>query len=210
MPLINRLDITGQLVNSSLVDSGKLSTDNQMTGRSHLPNVLDRTAIHYDTTENWNSRTMLVGERSHIYIYSDYASAEIDGETVLVPAMKIGDGNSYLIDMPFVTGGSAGNVIVKSSDEWAETPELVSDKGTIYVYMDKDESGNITDVKFKIGDGAAFVVDVPFASPSKNEFDSHINNTDVHVTPAEKEAWNNKWRGYLSTAEGENLVFTTN
>lgn len=210
MPLINRLDITGQLVNSSLVDSGKLSTDNQMTGSSHLPNVLDRTAIHYDTTENWNSRTMLVGERSHIYIYSDYASAEIDGETILVPAMKIGDGNSYLIDMPFVTGGSAGNVIIKSSDEWAETPELVSDKGTIYVYMDKDESGNITDVKFKIGDGVAFVVDVPFVSPSKNEFDSHINNTDVHVTPAEKEAWNNKWRGYLSTAEGENLVFTTN
>ena len=210
MPLINRLDITGQLVNSSLVDSGKLSTDNQMAGRSHLPNVLDRTAIHYDTTENWNSRTMLVGERSHIYIYSDYTSTIIDGETVLVPAMKIGDGNSYLIDMPFVTGGSAGNVIVKSSDEWAETPELVSDKGTIYVYMDKDESGNITDVKFKIGDGVAFVVDVPFVSPSKNEFDSHINNTDVHVTPAEKEAWNNKWRGYLSTAEGENLVFTTN
>ncbi len=210
MPLINRLDITGQLVNSSLVDSGKLSTDNQMTGRSHLPNVLDRTAIHYDTTENWNSRTMLVGERSHIYIYSDYTSTVIDGETVPVPAMKIGDGNSYLIDMPFVTSGSAGNVIVKSSDEWAETPELVSDKGTIYVYMDKDESGNITEVKFKIGDGVAFVVDVPFVSPSKNEFDSHINNTDVHVTPAEKEAWNNKWRGYLSTAEGENLVFTTN
>lgn len=210
MPLINRLDITGQLVNSSLVDSGKLSTDNQMTGRSHLPNILDRTAIHYDTTENWNSRTTLVGEKSHIYIYSDYTSTVIDGETVLVPAMKIGDGNSYLIDMPFVTGGSAGNVIIKSSDEWAETPELVSDKGTIYVYMDKDESGNITDVKFKIGDGVAFVVDVPFVSPSKNEFDSHINNTDVHVTPTEKEAWNNKWRGYLSTAEGENLVFTTN
>ena len=210
MPLINRLDITGQLVNSSLVDSGKLSTNNQMTGKSHLPIVLDRTAIHYDTTENWNSKTMLVGEKSHIYIYSDYTSTVIDGETVLVPAMKIGDGNSYLIDMPFVTGGSAGNVIVKSSDEWAETPELVSDKGTIYVYMDKDESGNITEVRFKIGDGVAFVVDVPFASPSKNEFDSHINNTDVHVTPAEKEAWNNKWRGYLGTAEGENLVFTTN
>lgn len=210
MPLINRLDITGQLVNSSLVDSGKLSTNNQMTGRSHLPIVLDRTAIHYDTTENWNSKTMLVGEKSHIYIYSDYTSTVIDGETVLVPAMKIGDGNSYLIDMPFVTGGSAGNVIVKSSDEWAETPELVSDKGTIYVYMDKDESGNITEVKFKIGDGVAFVVDVPFASPSRNEFDDHINNTDVHVTPAEKEAWNNKWRGYLGTAEGENLVFTTN
>ena len=92
MPLINRLDITGQLVNSSLVDSGKLSTDNQITGRSRLPNVLDRTAIHYDTTENWNSRTMLVGEKSHIYIYSDYTSTMIDGETVLVPAMRIGDG----------------------------------------------------------------------------------------------------------------------
>lgn len=203
MPLINRLDISGQLVGSNLVDSGALSVNNPITGSSHLPMVLDRTAIHYDTTENWNSNPSLVGERSHIYVYSDYKVEEIDGETVYIPAIKIGDGNSYLIDMPFVTNGSSGNIIVKSSEEWARDPELVSQKGSIYIYMDEN------DVKFKIGDDTTYVVDLPFATPSTKEFEEHIQNTDIHVTSQEKEFWNNKWSGYLDMTEGEKLIFTT-
>lgn len=203
MPLINRLDISGQLVGSNLVDSGALSVNNPITGSSHLPMALDRTAIHYDTTENWNNNPSLVGERSHIYIYSDYKVEEIDGETVYIPAIKIGDGNSYLIDMPFVTNGSSENIIVKSSEEWARDPELVSQKGSIYVYMDEN------DVKFKIGDDTTYVVDLPFATPSTKEFEEHVRNTDIHVTSQEKEFWNNKWSGYLDMTEGEKLIFTT-
>ena len=203
MPLINRLDISGQLVGQNLVDPGKLSVNNPITGNSHLPIVLDRTAIHYDTTENWNSKPLLVGKRSHIYVYSDYKVEEIDGETVYIPAIKIGDGNSYLIDMPFVTNGGSGNIIVKTSEEWAREPELVSQKGSIYVYMDEN------DVKFKIGDDTTYVVDLPFATPSTKEFEEHVQNSNVHVTPEEKEFWNNKWSGYLDMTEGERLIFTT-
>ena len=203
MPLINRLDISGQLVGSNLVDSGTLSVNSPITGSSHLPMALDRTAIHYDTTENWNNNPSLVGERSHIYIYSDYKVEEIDDETVYIPAIKIGDGNSYLIDMPFVTNGSSGNIIVKSSEEWARDPEPVSQKGSIYVYMDEN------DVKFKIGDDTTYVVDLPFATPSTKEFEEHVRNTDIHVTSQEKEFWNNKWSGYLDMTEGEKLIFTT-
>ncbi|MGN0657071.1 MAG: hypothetical protein ACI4KR_09775 [Ruminiclostridium sp.] len=55
--------------------------------------------VHYGTTEYWNSQTTLVGEKSHIYIYSDYATVE----DVSVPNIKIGDGSAYLIDNPFIT-----------------------------------------------------------------------------------------------------------
>lgn len=205
MPLINRLNISGSL-NEDKKLTGKLSSANDISGMSRFPDVIDRTAIHYDTTENWNANPLIIGERSHIYIYSDYSSIEKDGETVYIPAIKIGDGTSYLTDMPFITSDSstAANVIVKTSSEWAENPSLVSVRGTIYVYMDSDN------VRIKIGDGNAYVVDLPFVSVTGDDFSDHINNTVIHVTAAEKAAWNNKWRGYMTTADGENLVFTTN
>ena len=58
------------------------------------------TAIHYGTTEYWNSQPNLIGEKSHIYVYTDYAVTEND---VCVPNIKIGDGNAFLVDNPFVT-----------------------------------------------------------------------------------------------------------
>lgn len=59
--------------------------------------------IHYGTTEYWDSQTMLIGEKSHIYVYTDYTTTEYNGNSVFVPNIKIGDGNAYLIDNPFIT-----------------------------------------------------------------------------------------------------------
>ena len=59
--------------------------------------------IHYGTTEYWDAQPSLVGEKSHIYVYTDYAVTKNGEESVLVPNIKIGDGNAYLIDNPFVT-----------------------------------------------------------------------------------------------------------
>ena len=60
-------------------------------------------AIHYGTTEYWNTQSTLIGEKAHIYIYTDYSTVESDGNTITVPNIKIGDGNAYLIDNPFIT-----------------------------------------------------------------------------------------------------------
>ena len=59
-------------------------------------------STHVDTTEHWNAQPQLVARKDHIYVYSDYLN--IDGKNV--PAIKIGDGTSYLIDMPFVSGNN--------------------------------------------------------------------------------------------------------
>ena len=58
--------------------------------------------IHYGTTEYWNTQPLLIGEKSHIYVYTDYAVTKNGEKSVLVPNIKIGDGNAYLIDNPFV------------------------------------------------------------------------------------------------------------
>lgn len=56
--------------------------------------------IQYGTTEHWNSQRDLVTEKGMLYVYSDYSKTS-DGKNIA--GIKIGDGTSYLIDMPFAS-----------------------------------------------------------------------------------------------------------
>lgn len=59
--------------------------------------------IYYDTTANWNNQPTLISEEGSIYIYSDGKVYINDNqESVVIPRIKIGDGNAYLIDKPFI------------------------------------------------------------------------------------------------------------
>lgn len=54
--------------------------------------------MYYGTTDEWNAQTGLQSEAGAIYVYTDHAI--VDGEEV--PGLKLGDGTSYLIDLPFI------------------------------------------------------------------------------------------------------------
>ena len=60
--------------------------------------------VYYDTKANWDQQTNLIAEKAAIYIYSDYEVVldRLDNVTEYA-GIKIGDGKSYLIDMPFIT-----------------------------------------------------------------------------------------------------------
>lgn len=58
--------------------------------------------IQYDTTAGWNSKIGYIPKVGALIIYSDYKSIEKDGETVLIPGLKIGSGNSYVQDLAFL------------------------------------------------------------------------------------------------------------
>ena len=51
--------------------------------------------VLYNTTEYWNSRPQLIAKEGYLYVYYKQEGDEI------VPGFKVGDGTSYLIDMPF-------------------------------------------------------------------------------------------------------------
>ena len=88
---------------------------------------------------------------------------------------------------------------------WNSQTSLVSQVNTLYVYTDHqvDSQGrNVAGIK--VGDGLAYVVDLPFTDAIATE---HIANTTAHITSAERAAWNSKVRCYYSGVE--NLVFTT-
>ena len=56
-----------------------------------------------DTTANWNAQSQFRPMRGEVIIYTDHGQITDEfGQTVNVPGIKIGDGNSYLIDLPFV------------------------------------------------------------------------------------------------------------
>lgn len=54
--------------------------------------------VLYNTSEYWNSHPQLIAKKGYLYVYSDYKL--VDNEDVA--GIKVGDGTSYLIDMPFI------------------------------------------------------------------------------------------------------------
>ena len=59
-----------------------------------------------DTTENWATRGLAESVEGLIYVWTDYQV--VDG--VNVPGVKIGTGNAYIIDLPFIDAKYAQHI----------------------------------------------------------------------------------------------------
>lgn len=98
---------------------------------------------------------------------------------------------------------SLPKVLFNTTEDWNSNPTLISEKNTIYVYTDYQETEDGHSLAgFKIGDGLAYLIDLPF---NDTFVEQHMSDGTIHVTAAEKEFWNNKNRAY--TIE-ENLILT--
>lgn len=59
--------------------------------------------VKRDTTARWNQCKLFVPEKGRIIVYTDYKKiVDEEGNETFIPGIKIGDGNAYLIDLPFV------------------------------------------------------------------------------------------------------------
>ena len=100
-------------------------------------------------------------------------------------------------------------VTTGTTAEWAARTDYVPLAGEIIVYTDHDEAGGISVPAVKIGDGSAYAVDLPFVSDDiRTILQEHVADTAVHITAADRDAWNGKVRCYYD--ENETVVFTTN
>lgn len=94
-----------------------------------------------------------------------------------------------------------------TTENWATKGMEVSEKNAVYVYTDRGKTKDGRDIAgIKIGDGLAYIVDLPFTDEA---FIEHINDKTIHITQEEREFWNNKNRAYVSPAQAETLVLTT-
>lgn len=104
----------------------------------------------------------------------------------------------------------------KTCDQWNNDIFYPSKKGTMYIYSDykviEKDGEEIYLPGIKIGDGKAFLIDIPFlnsAQDSNNQFIEHINDMSRHITEAERQFWNNKLNIDLNL-DNENLVINRN
>ena len=81
-------------------------------------------------------------------------------------------------------------VIFNSTEYWNRYSSLISEKNTIYVYTDyKQTEDGYYIAGVKVGDGMAYVADLPFIDTLMEQ---HMTDATIHVTPEDKEFWNNK------------------
>lgn len=114
-------------------------------------------------------------------------------------------GNKTSADLGIATD----NVHIDTTANWDLQSSLVSQKGHIYVYTDYETVDGVVIPAVKIGDGNAYLKDMPFVDGNATSLRKHINNTTVHVTSQEKLFWNEKMRCFVSQGTPETLIFTT-
>lgn len=63
----------------------------------------DKASMQVKTTAQWRQQLDTVGQLNTFYIYTDRSQKE-DGQGNIInyPGIKVGDGSSYLVDLPFV------------------------------------------------------------------------------------------------------------
>lgn len=108
-------------------------------------------------------------------------------------------GNKDLNDLYIVSEGTTAY--------WNSQLSYIPKEGQIIVYTDFDENGPA----IKIGDGLAYVVDLPFLTGAASSeimaiLQDHISNTDIHITSSERTSWNSKVTCYY---EDGVLVFVS-
>lgn len=81
-------------ISRKVIDHSKLSNLDYLTS-GHTGFA----GIEFGTTDYWNSQTTYIPPQGMIVVYSDYAKDEQGKD---IPCFKIGSGNDYLIDLPFI------------------------------------------------------------------------------------------------------------
>lgn len=78
--------------------------------------------VSENSTEGWASMAQYLPKQGEICIYTDYKTFQDDlGNTIVCPGIKIGDGNSYLIDLPFTDAELRHEVLQRLSDHEQNT-----------------------------------------------------------------------------------------
>ena len=101
-----------------------------------------------------------------------------------------------------LSSSDLGIVSENTTSGWDAVPDYTPKAGEICYYSDTG--------KLKIGDGLAYIADLPFLSdtqiqPALDALQAHIDNTSVHVTTDDRNTWNAK---VSCDVIGEDLIFS--
>ena len=95
------------------------------------------------------------------------------------------------------SGGCRKEVISNTTEAWNSNPQLMSVKDIIYVYTDHSIINGHPIPAIKVGDGLAYLIDLPFVS------------SGTEVTPEQIAAWDNKVAAIIDPNDPETLILYT-
>lgn len=113
--------------------------------------------------------------------------------------------NVNLYDVGAILQTTGGEVYSGTCEYWNNHRTLISKKNAFYIYTDyisrtdPDSGKTVYTPAMKIGDGKAYLIDLPIMATS-----------EVFISKEDVARWNAKWRGFIDPASEENLIFTTN
>lgn len=113
-------------------------------------------------------------------------------------------GNLTLQDLKIVSENTTSG--------WNATPDYIPKTGEICIYTDYTVVDGVSYYGIKIGDGSAYLIDLPFVGEDvKNlvmeKLTEHEQDTVAHITSEERAFWNNKLNYEVS---GEELTLNRN
>ena len=141
---------------------------------------------------------------------TDHKTVVIDGELELKSVIE-GD-----IELSSVIDGELDKVIkidknfihFGTTAYWNAQTSIISKEGHLYVYTDYETVDGVDIPAMKVGDGKAYLIDLPFLDGNQTALLNHIADTSVHITETERTFWNNKVTSYINFDDEENLVLT--
>lgn len=76
-----------------------------------IKNNFNNKMIYYSKRKaDWDLDRNLISQKNVLYIYLDYKNINKNGEQIFIPGLKVGDGTTYLIDLPFVNDFNNGEI----------------------------------------------------------------------------------------------------
>ena len=130
-------------------------------------------------------------------------------------SLSMSNGVAGITDYNRLTGDQTSESLYIVSENtvegWSQTPTYIPKNGEIVLYTDyaKDDRDRPIPA-IKMGDGSAFVADLPFVNDDiRNDLLEHINDHVVHITDEERNFWNNKLN-YEYDVGDENLILNRN
>lgn len=100
---------------------------------------LNRLGFEYGTTEHWDEMLGFIPAAGVVVIYSDYHKFDKDGQSVLVPGLKVGNGEDYLIDLPFVSEDTETLILEHVADTLSHVSEEDRTRWDNKVNIDESE-----------------------------------------------------------------------
>ena len=122
--------------------------------------------------------------------------------------VNLNDERIQQIGLTTPIGQGTAKITIDTDEHWSERTTYIPKKGEIVIYSDRRVISGVAYPGIKIGDGLAYVVDLPFVMDDSVELIldllyDHLNDMQMHVYQDERELWNNKVSCRL---DGENLI----